>query len=204
MISAISICNLALAQIAAEPIRTFEENNKRARLAELAYEVERDNLLARYDWPFARRYRDLEIAVVTDETLDFPTDFNVFNLPGDCLAPREIVPYGNNVPWQISERYLLSSLDEVKLKYTAKITDPTAFSPAFVSSLAELIAARLCQPITRDNRLCASLRREMWAYINDQFMIDANLGNDHIRRDDYDRNEPFVDPDNHATTISQN
>ena len=58
--SKIGICNLALAHLGADSIRSFEETNKRARMADVFFDQVRDYLLSKFDWPFFRmrkRYR---------------------------------------------------------------------------------------------------------------------------------------------------
>ncbi|MBR4592301.1 MAG: hypothetical protein IKO35_03750, partial [Elusimicrobiaceae bacterium] len=53
MISKISICNLALAQLGQSPISSFEQDNEKARRLKLFYAPVRDEVLRTHNWGFA-------------------------------------------------------------------------------------------------------------------------------------------------------
>ena len=53
MISKITICNLALAQLGQAPISSLEQDDERARRLNLFYEPVRDEVLRTHNWGFA-------------------------------------------------------------------------------------------------------------------------------------------------------
>ena len=82
MLSSVDIANIALVELGGQMIRSFDENNKPARLVNLAYPTCRDWLLSSYRWSFARKTRELSLLEQTSPDWTY-----VYQLPSDCFTP---------------------------------------------------------------------------------------------------------------------
>ena len=71
--------------------------------------------------------------------------------------------------WEKEGKEILANVGVLYVKYVWRVTDPTAFSSAFVQTLAARIAADLCIPLT-ENR---SLQADMWTLYQDKLMDAA-------------------------------
>lgn len=151
------ICNIALSRVGVKKkITSLAENTTEAQECSTHYAQARDFILEAHPWPFAKRIEVLAALVVDDRT-----DWRyTYSLPTDCVAPRRLVDGANvptvddYVPYEIESAedldtsVLLTDLEDAELIYTARITNPTRFSPAFVDALAWQLAAELATPLT--------------------------------------------------------
>lgn len=193
--SEISISNIALAKLGVEAIRSFSENNKRARMCEALFESTRDAILTSYDWTFARGLKTLrELAEVDFEVLEGE---KAFGLPSDCKVPIAIYPKGHKVRWEVRDGALIvpANLDTVRLFYTKEATTPSTFSDGFIQCLAHRLAILLGPVLTRDNTLIAALKTEYPAIEMTAWEVDANIGNEHLAADSRPFEDSFVNPD---------
>ena len=191
--SEISIVNLALAKLGAEAIRSFDENNKRARLSDALYDSLKNQLLAQYDWAFARNRAHLR------ERLDvevLPGE-KAYKLPADCIIPRSIYPRGHKIPWEIRRGNLIltAPLDKVYIFYTSRDIGPTEYSEAFVNYLAHVLAIALCPSITNDEKLLTQLQEQLEAIELRAYELEANQENETRAPDSRPQDDTFVNPE---------
>lgn len=196
--SKIGICNLALAHIGAESIRSLDETNKRARMADVFYDSSRDYLLSKFDWPFARAVMNLQQAVIPDDQA-LPNLYP-YVIPSDCKTPRELWPAGSKNYWEVLGDFIYcripsASETPVILIYTKQVTDSTKFTDTFRTVLALLIAVRMAPSITQDKALTNALFSQYMAERNDAHESDANIGNTYREYDEDPNNDTFVYPD---------
>jgi hypothetical protein len=189
-ISEIGICNNALALLGASAIRSFDEDNKRARLCKNLYDVSRDFLLRSYDWPFARSFAKLQ--KIDTEDIEVPPGMNLFGLPASYVRILDVYPRGSKTPWEIIGRYLCSPMEDVRVYYTRKEVSVVLFSCTFVSALSVLLAYRMCPSITQDEALTKALYEQYKIEIGEFAANDANEGNDYIPFDTDPNNDSFV------------
>lgn len=188
--SEIGICNVALAALGADAIRSFNEKNKRSRMCKNFYDVTRDYLLARFDWPFARAFKNLKELDLSTE--DVPEGEHAFQLPIDCKTPRDVHPPGSATAWRISGNRLFTHKSSIGLYYTKKEVNPSLYSDTFSNMLAEGLAVRLCTPITQDKELAKTLFAQFRGELRDAEESDANIGNDYRTFDEDPENDSFV------------
>ncbi len=191
--SKIGICNVALASIGAASIRSFDESNKRARMCDVFFDICRDLLLSKFDWPFARKYAQLTALDMTD--VDAPDGDYIYVLPIDCKIARDIGKRGNDTPWHIMSDGLHCTLaSEVYLFYTYKVTDSAKFSDSFADLLAMLLAVKIAPAITQDKDLVKILA-EMYRIAQvEAWETDANVGDGYREHDEDPVNDTFVNP----------
>lgn len=199
--SKIGICNLALAHLGADAIRSFDENNKRARMCDIFYEAAREYLLARFDWPFARKTRLLKQVLLDDDEM-LPNQYP-YQLPSDCVTPRDLMLRGSKEYWYVAGKILWCHYDtdvDVRLYYTAQVTDVLQFSATFKTLLALLIAIRIGPSITQDKALVAALYEQYKVETLDAWESDANIGEDYRKYDEDPNNDSFVSPGGYVST----
>jgi len=195
--SKIHICNTALAATGSNAIRSFDEDNKRARMADVFFESIKRYLLSRFDWPFARKFAKLQplADVVT------PAGIYAYALPSECMTPRDMHPPGSRDYWDVQGRVLLCKIPpedetEVFLYYTADVTDSTLFSYTFANLLSIALAVRMSPALTQDDALTAILQQQYEIEMREVWESDANIGNDYRTYDETPDNDTFVSAGN--------
>jgi hypothetical protein len=143
------ICNIALLRAGCtETIDSLAESTEEAEAANVHYGPARDALLEEFSWPFATRRATLALSTETRTGWDY-----VYDLPGDCLAPRSIVGEfrtpgeGEEIPFAVelsddgSTKLLLTDQENAVLSYTSQVESVGLFSPLFVDALAWRLAS---------------------------------------------------------------
>lgn len=188
--SSIEICNVALGMLGAGSIRDFTEDNKRARMCLAFYTPIRDGLIARFDWPFARRLKKLQQVVTTEPV---PNGWYAYQLPIDCLTPRDLFPEGSQDKWVIMGQLLLCQRSEdVYLRYTSRASDSGLFPEPFSGLLAQAMAVQLCMPIAQDKDLYKVLSQQYAWALNEAMENEANIGTEYREADNDANVDTFV------------
>ena len=195
--SKIQICNVALGLIGENVIRSFDEENSRARLADRMYDTVQQYVLNLFDWPFARAFRKLHKLDPTDIFYgEMPAGINAYQIPSDCSVPRDIHPRGTNIPWMIIGDVIATPASEnVHLHYTRKEINPAKFSDTFTNSVIELLASRLANPLKQDKALAKDLFNTFQMNLQNSMAVDANIGSDYRHQDEDPDFDSFVNPD---------
>jgi hypothetical protein len=159
--SVVSIVNLALDLLGAEPILSLEDNTKQARLASRAWPAARDYVLRSYPWHCARR-RARIAASATAPTHTYTSQFPLPAGPSPeyCLRVLTIddEPIAN-YDGVIEGRALLSyDAGPLDIGYIARISDPLQHDAMLDEALSFYLAWRLT--ISLEN--AASRRDELW------------------------------------------
>jgi len=161
MVSKISICNLALAQLGQSPISSLEQEDEKARRLNLFYEPVRDEVLRTHNWGFASAEEPL--ALLEQDTL---TNAFLYKYPAEALFIRRI--FAPNCPEQslaFHERFrsdlhcriLCVQASQAHVCYTARITDENLFDSAFIKAFSLALACDLAVALTADTQLAAQL-----------------------------------------------
>ena len=198
MSSKVAICNTALAMLGAPPIRSFDEDNKRARACSSIYEAMRRYLLAKFDWPFARKYTQMQVVVSSEtEPVVVPPGFIAYQLPADCVVPRDIGQIGSKDPWYVSGNKLICKsgiLYSNFLHYTTDEARAQRFSGTFTQLLATGIAVKIGPSITQDKQLIKELKEQYKLETIEAWEADANIGNNLKFHDNLANSHGFVHP----------
>jgi len=191
--SKVDICNIALAYLGVEAIRSFEENNVRSRLCDVSFDVAKDYLLSTFDWPFARKY--ITLAQIDPDDVSVPEGDYAYSLPNDCITPMMVGEETENTKWRVEGNNLVCTIDEngeVNLYYTAQIVDTFAFSDPFINLLAMTLASRIGLPLTKNKKLVDSIMNQMVVVESQAWETEANKGNTYRRAEDDHNNDTFV------------
>ena len=164
------ICNLALGQIGVGRIADIKGVSQVERDCAAIYDDARDEVLGDFDWAFARAQRTLT-------RLADPPEFDyayAYQLPEDCICVRNI----KKVAW-ITPRYeivgdkLYCNLEECKVVYTKRITDPVKFPAKFVAALANRLSAVLANSVKKD----AAMSLKWWDFYHQLLQRNEELAN---------------------------
>jgi hypothetical protein len=190
MPSKIQIVNLAFARLGAASIRSFSEDNKHARTAEVFFDILKDALLESYDWSFARATATLQ---ALDEDHDYYT--YVYQLPSDCLTPRYISLNKQLDVWEREEDKIITNVADAILVYTKRLESTGLFTPLFCIALSSVLAVRMCPIVTQDKELQIVLNEEAKTAIGEAMLTDANVGNTYRYPTEQPEEHSFVNPD---------
>lgn len=194
--SKVSICNVSLASLGADSIRSFEEGNKRARMCQTFYEFSKNYLLSKFDWPFAKRY--MELKPVDTSIIDVPPEVYAYHLPSDCKTARDIAPEGSSTYWETRGALLYCHRTpemRVFLYYTSNVEDASLFTDTFAHLLSLMIAVKIAPSITQDKALTAAVGEQYRVEMLEAYESDANAGNVFRSHDEDPNNDSFVNPD---------
>ena len=152
------IANLALTKLGEARIISFGDDTKSSRAVLAVYDVLRDAELRRRKWRFSLKRAQLPALAVAPE---FGYAY-AYQLPHDCLS---ILSVGDIAPgvdlsdyrtgldtelYSVEGRTILTDLPApLKLRYKARITDPTQFDVAFVQAFASRLAYELAEELTQ-------------------------------------------------------
>lgn len=172
MASEIEICNLALSNIRAGSINSFNESSIQAQLCKLKYSILRDRCLREIPWQFNHKIRAL--ASVTTDIFNWAY---AYSYPVDCLKVHRLVgsyeelPAGSSnvasrlldsrviplkdvrrqIPYEVfnfdDNKIIGSDQPELRIDFAAKVTDPNLFSDDFIMALSHLLSSELAIPI---------------------------------------------------------
>ena len=158
MTSVVAIINNALNIIGASNITDLGENSKTARVMNQMYENVRDDVFRAHPWNCLIRRANLAQSVDTpvfDYAYQYalPTDPYCLRLlefqNGSMTYPYENLVGQGNKPFIVVEgRNLLTDSGTARIKYIARITDPTQYDAGLVSVLAARLASEAAYTIT--------------------------------------------------------
>jgi len=185
--SPVSISNLALATIGETAIRDFNEDNKRARMCQTFFVPTRDYLLSKFDWPFARKFAKLNVAILPEDARI--EGYSYYGLPQDYLVARDLHPRNGRNSWEIMGEYLVTFQPVQGLYYTSQISDTARFSDGFVNLLALGMSVRLAPVLTSDKALAKALYTQYQREQVNTWESEANVGNAYRHPD----NDPNLD-----------
>lgn len=156
MASEIDIVNLALSRLGDDATVASlypPEGSAQAEHAARFYPVARDTLLEMHHWNFATKRATLAQLAATS-----PAWSCAYALPGDCMVVLNVIPIdGRDQDAQQFRREILANGQQIivtdqpvaSIRYQARVSDTTKFSPLFVDALAWLLASYLAGPILK-------------------------------------------------------
>jgi hypothetical protein len=156
--SALDICNLALSHLGdSANVSSIDppEGSAQAEHCARFYPVARDSLLEMHNWSFATRRAQPALLA---EDIDTAWSY-AYAAPAGMVKPIAVVAPGT-LDTADSEDYAVESLDSglvviytntenPVLRYVARVTDTTKYTPLFVDALSWLLASYLAGPIIK-------------------------------------------------------
>lgn len=154
------ICNMALAAISREPIKSLDEESTEAQQAAIFYEHTRKRLLRMYPWGFARKVDKLAELNLTIPGWDY-----VYGYPADCLLVNFVFDE-NHAPLKEMERQdyqivtttgnnkaIASNTEKAWAEYIYDAKNTEVFSEEFIEALVRMMAANLSLQLTGNSEL---------------------------------------------------
>lgn len=187
--SDISICNIALGLLGQRPIRSFDEDNSRARLCKAEYDMSVGLVLSRMDWPFARK----SSLLVIDPDVDTEDGYVAYVIPPDCIVPRFLRPMGAVKGWQVEGGHIITTeVEGLRLVYTCRNLNPSMYSEGFKHSVARLMAATLAGPLTEASVSSISRLMDLFeTQLEMSSIVDVNVGKDFPDYEEDPNNDSF-------------
>lgn len=147
MAAELDIWNLALQKLGVERLSSTTQNHRNARSCAACYETTRDAELEKYRWTFAIA----RVVLAPDASAPAFGFTYRFPVPSDCL--RVLLPPDTELDWVIENGYVLTNYgDTLEIRYVARVTDTSRFSPTFVKALAMKMAEDMCEELTQSNQ----------------------------------------------------
>ena len=192
--SEVEICNIALTRLGADSIRSFDEDNKRARLSQIMYKHIRDLFLEDYEWTFNTKYKQL--ALLSGE--EHPQFSFIYSVPSDCFYARQLLDsngtISSKVKWEVYSKKIATNVENAWLRYSLMITATGFFPMYFVEAVAAQVAAELAPAIVQDKNRYNALLKVAEARLYQARDKDAELGIEYLFRDNDPENDTFVNP----------
>ena len=145
----VEIANMALIRLGQDPIISLDDDVKGARTIKAVWDMVRDSVLREHLWNFAIKRATL---AQLDEEAE---NWTVFGLPADCLRVVSVDGADN---WRVENGRLLADGDSVKIKYIARVDDPSLYDPTF----AEAFALRLAIVVAYSLVGSAEVVKQLW------------------------------------------
>ena len=167
--SEVQICNSALIKLGIKTIIDFEDASNQARVCKHQYPIMRDEVLASHPWNFA--IKRVQLARLSS-TPAFGWD-SEYQLPVDCLRvlhPSRREFELSDIPFVVEGRKLLRNGTDspLNVKYIAKETDVSKFSPQFSEALSLRLAADFGYALVQNRSIS-----EYFMALFEQFMSRA-------------------------------
>ena len=156
MASDTDIINFALRRVGAERITSRTDGTKGANVANDIYDELLDDMLRSHPWNFATKRKKLAQSS-TDPVYEFD---HAYPLPSDWLRTISVsdndAGYGTilyRMELVADVRAIVTSADDVWLRYVSRVTDPNIMTADFRKAFASALARDLSIPIASSNAL---------------------------------------------------
>ena len=188
MATEVDICNLALAHLGDDAtIASLSppEGSAQAEKAARFYPIARNNLLEMHTWNFAAKRGILAlttntldqwdyayvapadmmnpVAIISPSSQnDYATRMSAGDTPGGITsnyAPTIVAGQYTPQQFAVEGTYIYTNQENAMLRYQAYVTDPSIFSPLFVTTLSWHLASMLAGPIIKGDQGMAEAKR---------------------------------------------
>ena len=187
----VAIANMALSHVGhGVPIESFNEGTPEAIQCRTWYDSSRLQVLAAFDWSFARRRQGLVLhGDIISETATDPLagvwGFR-YRYPADCVVarkiqfstspPKDAVPFDVETSLSGEEKTILTDLEDAVLVYTRDQKATELFSPMFVQALSHLLAAQIAFAVTNKRKTKGEQFGAYFTVLARAAAADANEG----------------------------
>lgn len=160
-IGPVYVSNQALYKIGEKkPLVTWPDPSTNGTICKQFFDTVRDEVLESEDWKCATDRAKL--AQLTDAPA-FEYDYQ-YQLPNDCLRPLIICDENGKkltVKWEVEGRNLLTSLDEVYIKYIKREIDLNKWTPTLLKVFVLKMAIELITPLGKSRSILQNLALEL-------------------------------------------
>ncbi|WP_353170869.1 hypothetical protein [Acinetobacter rudis] len=139
----VSICNMALNQIGAKSIQSFDDHTDNARRCAVLYDQTRKALLRMHPWSCAKKRAQLA-PVSTHPVFDYA---HAFRLPSDFVRLYDT----GSTNFEIEDSHILSNLNVINLTYIYDNNNEDTWDSLLVEAMTYYMAHKLGKAITGSN-----------------------------------------------------
>lgn len=159
----VTIANAALTLIRAQPVKSFDDADRRSQAVSALYWTVLDRLLTVTRWHFASGYSRLTITTV-DTTVDRRGWLHSHALPSDRIGPPVMACEDPAKPerltaFELTETHFLSDKETVYVRMTRRV-GPVNWPGYFRNLMVRALASDLAEPIRGDAALAQRFYRE--------------------------------------------
>ena len=171
----IGISNMAIGLVSGNQIMTFDDDTVESDACKTYYETARDFCLEARDWTFAtarKRITPLTEAPVSEFSYSF-------KVPSDLLVTRQVCSdeaMTSKLVYQQEGRNIVCDSSIIYIRYTAKISDPTTFTPTFNAAVAHKLAEFISPILTANSGIKVALNQEATNLVDDGGAINGMQG----------------------------
>jgi len=143
-----NVCNLALTILGLDEISSLDQPHPNAEKCRLIYELERDAILAEFNWSFATGFVELKSLA---ETVP-PGWAYTYQIPGDVIRVQRVhgptVIDEEGVPFQVAHGgRLYANVGSATAFVTFRVTDTATFPAHFIDVFSTRLAVKLAASI---------------------------------------------------------
>ena len=158
MVSTVDVVNVALRRVGASRIisPTLAEDSASANVANDLFDEVLDDLLRQHAWNFATKRAKL---AQLSETPTFEFD-HAYTMPTGWIRTVSVHPNSGGAGTMLyreeqldDKRVIVTSADEVYLRYIARIEDPNLWPPDFRNAISMTLARDFAIPLAGSNTL---------------------------------------------------
>ena len=187
MASKVDIINRSLTKLNAKRITSINDGTKNSVEAKSVWDGILDEVLASFPWNFStRRVKLAQLA--TDPVYGYDFQFRIPSEPKvlhiwEAVTDSERAIKGWVVEGDDEGELILTNLNVIYIKYSARVIDTERFSPWMVESMATRLAAELAYTITGKRKLSSDLMQEFLFKIGIAGMKEGQQGLDYVPDD---------------------
>lgn len=191
MPAVVDICNLALSHLGDRATLSSidpPEGSAQADHCAQFWPIARDEALAAHDWKFASHVTTP--AEYDDSLQTNPSWYYAHAKPADFLVAREFVYTQGSVIalFPGAPQFEMGTLDDgtqafftneqdLALRYTRRVSDPSRYTPGFVTAISYLMASYLAGPVIKGRmgvQTAAAMRQAWTRLAGEAAVTDAN------------------------------
>ncbi|KKL62020.1 hypothetical protein LCGC14_2189410 [marine sediment metagenome] len=156
MVSTIDVVNVALRRIGSSRIVALTEDSASATVANDLFDEVLDDLLRQHAWNFATKRAKLA-QLVSEPTFEFD---HAYTMPPNWIRTVSVHPNSAGAGTMFyreeqldDKRVILTSADEVFLRYVSRVTDPNLWPPDFRNAISMTLARDFAIPLGNSNTM---------------------------------------------------
>lgn len=172
MSSKIDICNMALVEIGAEAIASFNEDSEAARQCKRLYDQTRLVMLDEHKWNFAQRKVYLASVAVPSGYSQYSY---AYSYPADALLVHKIYDRTDaeaefeidmSKEGTVRTQLIFTDQEAAIAIYTADVEDTALFGPTFVETLKYYLASKLAYSLGKNFRMQQTMLQMYLLFLN--------------------------------------
>ena len=156
MVSTVDVVNVALRRVGASRITSLSENDASAVVANDLFDAIVDDLFRQHAWNFATKRAKLA-QLVEEPTFEFD---HAYTMPANWIRTISVHPNSAGAGTMFyreeqldDKRVILTSADDVYLRYVARVTDPNLWSTDFRNAVSMILARDFAIPLGNSNTM---------------------------------------------------